>query len=142
MRDEVDRHIRRGETNGAEHLLRILDVDITRDREAEKAHRLLRWIIVIRRVFRRCSNEWKARFRRSSSICFWYRGTKNWARMKSQNSQERSGTKTGCAFRVCAAFPIVMRHGDPARRDLRPRWDARALVGLGDRRRCEVGGLL
>src|SRR5438093_6638958 len=51
-----------------------------------------RWIIVIRRVLRRCSKPWKALFRRSPSICFWYRGTKNCASTNSQKIQERSNT--------------------------------------------------
>src|SRR5206468_1537035 len=41
VNDQVDRHVRRGEPYRAEHLLGILDVDVARDREPQKAHRLL-----------------------------------------------------------------------------------------------------
>ena len=41
VHQEIDRHLRRGEPNGAQDLLGIFYVDVASDRKAEEAHRLL-----------------------------------------------------------------------------------------------------
>ena len=41
VKDQVDWDVRVGHVDGAEHLLRVVDVDVAEDGEAQQAHRLL-----------------------------------------------------------------------------------------------------
>src|SRR5207249_6061376 len=51
--------------------------------------------------------------RRSASICFWYRGTKNCASTNSQKIQERSNTAAACSFAPKASFRTVSDMATP-----------------------------